>query len=91
MHTIHNIQIIFTHSIIFLCLTADSALLSTVEELQSSLDRANEKLQSNHSLLIERDKEISKLSADVDTVSLFCCHNNNIVIFNVVIYSYLNN
>ena len=55
---------LYTHSIL------DAALLSNVEELQSALDRANEKLQSSNSLLVEKDKEISRLSTDVDTVSL---------------------
>ena len=49
--------------------TVDIALLSNIEEIQSGLDRAKEKLQYNNSLLIDKDKQISKLSADVDTVS----------------------
>ena len=44
--------------------------MSTVEELQSALDRAKEKLQSNNSLLIDKEKQISRLSADIDTVSI---------------------
>ena len=48
----------------------DTALLSTIEELQSALDRANEKLQSNYSMLMDKQKQISKLSTDVDMVNL---------------------
>ena len=53
-----------------MCSVLDNALLSTVEELQSALDRAKEKLQSNNSLLIDKEKQISKLSTDIDTVSI---------------------
>ena len=67
------------------CCTLDNALLSTVEELQSALDRANEKLQFNNTLLKDKEKEISKLSVDVDTVSLLCCHSNGVTRFTAVI------
>lgn len=66
---------------------SDAALLSTVEELQSSLDRANEKLQYSSSLMAEKDKEITKLSKDVDTVSWLCCHDNDV---SLICYSYVN-
>ena len=56
--------------ILYMCSVLDNALLSTVEELQSALDRAKEKLQSNNSLLIDKEKQISKLSTDIDTVSI---------------------
>ena len=47
----------------------DAALLATIEDLQSSLDRAKEKLQENSHTLSENDKEIAKLNTDVETVS----------------------
>ena len=43
--------------------------MTTVEELQSALDRAKEKLQENSHTLSENDKEIAKLNSDVETVS----------------------
>ena len=43
--------------------TLDAALLKEIEKLQNDLDRANEKLQSNNTLLKDEDKA---------TVSLFC-------------------
>ena len=53
--------------ILFVCI--DAALLATIEDLQSSLDRAKEKLQENSHTLSENDKEIAKLNTDVETVS----------------------
>jgi len=47
----------------------DAALLANIEDLQSSLDRAKEKLQENSLTLSENDKEIAKLNTDVETVS----------------------
>ena len=56
-------------------------MLSNIEELQSALDRANEKLQFNNSLIVDKDKEISRLSTDVDTVS-----SQPIIIITMILY-----
>ena len=48
--------------------------MATVEDLQSSLDRAKEKLQENSYTLSENDKEIAKLNTDVEAVSAAYCN-----------------
>ncbi|XP_065890483.1 RILP-like protein 1 isoform X2 [Dysidea avara] len=57
----------------------NAALMTTVEELQSALDRAKEKLQENSHTLSENDKEIAKLNSDVETLykQLESCQNVN--------------
>ena len=67
------------------CYTLDTSLSAKIEELQIDLDKAKEKLQSNNTLLKDREKEISSLSTDVAAVSSFCCHNNGAMTLTTVL------
>jgi len=65
--------------------------MATVEDLQSSLDRAKEKLQENSYTLSENDKEIAKLNTDVEAVSAAYCNYAgyvSIIMNNIILLMY---